>query len=262
MSLTRLQKSFIRMGSVRSLRGDIMKHKFMYMIIGILLLGIVAAYPDLQGKRVNDFANILTPTEIQQLTDQITSMEKVTGAQFAIVTVMNTEGDGRVDYAARIGEQNGVGKQGSDNGVLILWSLDNEHGGAIATGRGIGDILTDASVARIGTAHKSEFNDGKYYTALSGVLTDIQAQFPNNDTNTSVTTDSGISGWGWFCIILLGAFILLIIIAIASDSDSGSSGGFSGGYVASSGGWSSGSSFGGGGFSGGGFGGGGGAFII
>lgn len=251
------------MGSVKSLRGDIMKWNNLYIIIGILLIGIVTAYPDLQGQRVSDFANILTPDEIQNLNTQINSMEQSTGAQFAIVTVMNTEGDGRVNYAARIGEQNGVGKQGLDNGVLILWSLDNEKGGAIATGRGIGDVLTDAKVARIGTAHRTEFDNKQYYTALSGVLTDIYHEFPNNDTGiTTPLNSTNIPGWVWLLIILGGGLFLLIFIAAVSDGmdGGGSSGGFSSGYVGSSGGWSSGGGFSGGGFGGGGFGGGGGAF--
>jgi len=235
--------------------------KSLIILMFILLLGGVCAYPNLNSKRVSDFANILTPTEIQQLTDQINSMEATTGAQFAIVTLSNTEGNGRVDYAARIGEQNGVGKSGLDNGVVILWSLDNEKGGAIATGRGIGDILNDAKVSRIGRAHRPEFDNKQYYTALSGVLTDILAEFPNNSTNSTTILTTGIDiPLGVILLIIIGIIVLIAFIgAIVDDSSGGGSGGFAGGYVGSSGGWSGGSS-GGGGFGGGSFGGGGGGF--
>ena len=231
-----------------------------------MLVGVYA-YPNLNGQRVNDFANILTPTEIADLTTQINSMEQSTGAQFAIFTTLNTEGDNRVNYAARTGEQNGVGVAGKDNGVVIMWSLDNEAGGAIATGRGIGDILTDVEVSSIGRSHRNELDNGQYYIALSGILTDIQKQFPSNETRECVidgSCTSGVNGVsqlpiGVIILIVVGAFILLLIVVAALDEgSSGGSGGFAGGYVGSSGGWSSGSS--GGGFSGGSFGGGGGGF--
>lgn len=228
----------------------------------ILMLGGVWAYPNLNGQRVSDLANILTDQEATDLTTQINSMEQVTGAQFAIVTVLNTEGQGRVDYAARTGEQNGVGFSGKDNGVVIMWSLDNEKGGAIATGRGVGDILTDVEVASIGRSHRAELDNGQYYIALSGILNDIQKQFPNNTTNSTEISLQNTSidlPIGIIFLIIIGIIILIAFIgAIIDDGSSGGSGGFAGGYVGSSGGWSGGSS--GGGFSGGSFGGGGGGF--
>ena len=242
--------------------------KYLWIFVFIVLSFGVFAYPNLNGQRVSDLANLLSPQDIQQLTEQINSMEQVTGAQFAIVTVQNTEGDDRTDYASRIGEQNGVGKSGLDNGVVILWSLDNEQGGAIATGRGVGDVLNDAKVSRIGRAHRPEFDSWKYYEAFSGILTDILNEFPSNDTNaTGVNSSSGggsLPVWAWVVIIFCGGLFILFIIAISSDDGTGS-GGFSGGYVSSSGGWSGSSGGGfsggfGGSFGGGSFGGGGGNF--
>jgi len=243
-----------------------MKQQYVLIIIILMLAGSAYAYPNLNNQRVTDNANLLTSQQIQDLTTQIYSMENITGAQFAIVTVPNTEGDGRVDYASRIGQQNGVGQSGLDNGVVILWSVGDDHGGAIATGRGIGDILNDAKVSRIGRAHRAEFDNGQYYTAFSGILSDILNEFPNNQTNSTGlynnSTGTTLPGWaGWLIAFGVIGFFIFLIIALNNDDGTGS-GGFAGGYVGSSGGWSSGGSggFSGGGFSGGGFGGGGGAF--
>ena len=225
------------------------------------MISSVYAYPNLNGQRVSDFANLLTANERQQLTEQIYSMENITGSQFAIVTVLNTEGDSRVDYASHIGQQNGVGTSGKDNGVVILWSLDNEQGGAIATGRGIGDVLTDVTVTNIGRAHRSEFDNKQYYIAFSGILNDLQSKL--NDTSTgSDSTNVSPSIALIFIVIIAIIFIIMFIAAMTSDDGLGGSG-FGGGYIGSSGGWSSGGSsgsFSGGGFGGGGFGGGGGGF--
>ena len=234
--------------------------KKIYLLLLLLMIGCVYAYPNLNGQRVNDFANILSSAEEQLLTEQINNMELNTSSQFAIVTVMNTEGDSRVDYAARIGDQNGVGQKTLDNGVVILWSLDNEKGGAIATGRGIGDILTDVTVTNIGKAHRSEFDNKQYYTAFSGILTDLQTRL-NNTSNGSITllNDSKLPTW-IIVLILFGVLVFIgIVVAGLSDDDGTGGSGFGVGYIGSSGGWSSGSSS-SGSFGGGGFGGGGGGF--
>jgi uncharacterized protein len=235
--------------------------KKIYFLLLLLLVGSVIAYPNLNGNRVNDYANILSPAEEQLLTEQIYSMERNTTSQFAIVTVTSTDGEGRVLYAAHIGDQNGVGQKILDNGVVILWSLDNEKGGAIATGRGIGDILTDASVTNIGRAHRSEFDNKQYYTAFSGILNDLQTRL-NSSSNGSITlsSDSTLPPGVIIFILVMVVLFAIFIAAITSDDGMGGSG-FGGSYIGSSGGWSSGgSSFGGGGFGGGGFGGGGGGF--
>jgi uncharacterized protein len=233
--------------------------KKIYFILLLLLIGSVYAYPNLNGQRVNDYANILTPAEEQLLTEQINNMERNTTSQFAIVTVTSTDGEGRVLYAAHIGDQNGVGQKMLDNGVVILWSLDNEKGGAIATGRGIGDILTDASVTNIGRAHRSEFDNKQYYTAFSGILNDLQTRL--NTSSTTINMNPIDAKFPLIIIIIIGiVFIIMALAVITSDDGMGGSG-FGGSYIGSSGGWSSGgSSFGGGGFGGGGFGGGGGGF--
>jgi uncharacterized protein len=237
---------------------------YAWILFGLLIMGLTTAYtyPNLNGQRVNDFANILTTNQIQNLTNQIRIIESVTGAQFAIVTVNSTEGDSTVDYAARIGQQNGVGQAGLDNGIVILWSVQ-DNAGAIATGRGIGDILNDAKVGRIGRAYRPYFENGSYYAAFSGILNDLYAQFPNATNVTDMSamkTNTSLSGWDWFLIIVIILFAGILISAFSSDDGTGGSG-FGGGYIASSGGWSGGGGGGfSGGFGGGGFGGGGAAF--
>lgn len=235
--------------------------KKIYLILLILLIGSVYAYPNLNGNRVNDYANILSPAEEQLLTEQINNMERNTSSQFAIVTVTSTDGEGRVLYAAHIGDQNGVGQKILDNGVVILWSLEYEKGGAIATGRGIGDILTDATVANIGRIHRSEFDNKQYYTAFSGILTDLQTRL-NTTANGSIIllNDNTLPTWVIVLILFGGLLFIGIVVAALSENDGTGGSGFGGGYIGSSGGWSSGSGGFSGGFGGGGFGGGGASF--
>lgn len=144
-------------------------------IIVLLLIGIVYGYPKLDNY-VNDFANLLSPEEEAKLNEGIHNINFNYSVEIAIVTLLNTEGDGRTNYANRIGEENGVGKKGKDNGIVILWSLDNEKGGAIATGRGIESILNDAKVVRIGRASREYFDNDKYYQAFEFILDEIKVE--------------------------------------------------------------------------------------
>ena len=144
-------------------------------IIILLLIGIVYGYPKLDNY-VNDFAGLLSVEEETKLNEEIHNINLNYSVEIAIVTIQNTEGDGRVNYANRIGEENGVGKKGKDNGIVVLWSLDNEKGGAIATGRGIESILNDAKVTRIGRASREFFDQKQYYQAFEFILNEIKVE--------------------------------------------------------------------------------------
>lgn len=212
---------------------------------------------------VNDFAHLLTSDEISKLNIQCDLIEQNTSYEIAIVTVQDTGGEDRIQFANKIGDENGVGKKDKDNGVVILWSIGDDAGGAIATGRYSESILNDAKVARIGKAARPLFDQGKYYEAFSQIVADIDKEIVASQDG-SVTNSTGLnpggssgsdgSGLMLFIIIIFGIFVFLKIIgasdiftgiAIGSVLGRGSSGGLS----SSS---SSGGSFGGGGFGGGG----------
>lgn len=226
----------------------------------ILAVNVHAAVPKIEPY-VNDFANILTPDEEAKLNLMCDAIEKNTSYEIAIVTVQSTEGQDRTLYANKIGDENGVGKKGKDNGIVVLWSLDNEAGGAIATGRYSESILNDAKVVRIGKAARPLFDQGKYYDAFTQIVMDINKELINsqdgsvNATSTGSTSGSGLSGDKVVLLILILGVIFWIMskldildiftgVAIGSVLSSGT-----GGKSRSSGG---GGSFGGGSFGGGG----------
>jgi uncharacterized protein len=227
-----------------------MKSKITALVMLILLSGIVSAYPKLNGY-VNDFANLLSDSEEQQLTHTIEQIQANSTVEIAVVTVESTNGEDRTMFANKMGEQNGVGKKTTDNGVVILWSLDNEQGGAIATGRGIESILTDSEVGRIGRGSRQYFDDKKYYDGFNYILVEVDKQV-NAEYPTGVLNEDYSDWWIWLIIILVIIFLLFFLIPLLS----GGGGSWSGGSYVSSGGFSSSSgggfSFGGGSFGGGG----------
>lgn len=212
-------------------------------LILILLTVIVSAVPKIEPY-VNDFANILAPEQEAQLNLQCDLIEKNTSYEIAIITVPNTEGQDRILYANKIGDENGVGKKDKDNGIVVLWSLDNEQGGAIATGRYSESILNDAKVARIGRAARPLFDQGKYYEAFTQIVTEIDKEIvTSQDGSVNVTSTGtgnpgidGGKGFVLFLIVVVGLYIFFkvfdmgdIFTGVAIGSVLGKVGGRSGG---------------------------------
>lgn len=217
-----------------------MKNKIILIILTIYILSIISAVPKIEPY-VNDFANLLTSEQETNLNLYIDEIEKNTSWEIAIVTVENTEGQERVEYANKIGDENGVGKLDKDNGVVLLYSLENEAGGAIATGRYSESILNDAKVGRIGREAKPLCDEEKYYYCFFYIVQEIEKEIKgeyNNETNLEEVKEKKelptIDGVLIFIAIVIFGFVFF---GINGNSSSGGSGG---------------SSFGGGSFGGGG----------
>ena len=193
-----------------------MENKNLWIILTALLvlsLSAAAEYPKLTGY-VNDYAGILSPAEKSSLTDIINEFEKNSSVEIAIVTVPDTGGEDRVLYASRIGDANGVGKADTDNGVVVLWSMDNEKGGAIATGRGIESVLNDAKVSRIGRDSRDLFDSGHFYEGFRTIIFEIEKETSGEYSGASKTDDSPgpLLGVLLIAVLIIGLIIIIMLI--------------------------------------------------
>lgn len=116
---------------------------------------------------VNDFEDILTEQEEQELTRMIMAHEALTTDQISIVTLTSiTPYDNIYDYSLALANYWGVGQKGKNNGILI--ALRTEHREIrIQNGSGIEDRLTDAETqAIIEDVIIPRFKDDAYYEGL------------------------------------------------------------------------------------------------
>ncbi len=92
---------------------------------------------------VVDDANVLNKDE--EISQMLLQWEEQynTGVEYAVITVKSLEGYDVASYATEVGYRWGVGKNGSNNGIVILIA-PNEHKIWVATGYGIEAIITDA----------------------------------------------------------------------------------------------------------------------
>ncbi len=255
-----------------------------FFFIIALLIGFSSFAQDIPDKPnpprlVNDFANVLSSQQVSQMEGELAQFARQTSTQIVIVTVPSLNGYDVSDFAFQLGEKWGVGKDGKDNGVVVLFKpkTDEERGQVfVAVGYGLEGIIPDATANRdiINAEMIPRFKQGDTFGGLyagTKVIMGLAAQEFTAEQYHEKVSGGGGAGFGLFGLFLIIVFILTLFRGrrgyytggnslpfwlllgglMGSSSHRGSYGNFSGG----SGGFGGGGGF--GGFGGGGFGGGG-----
>ncbi len=223
--------------------------------------------PSSPARLVNDFAEILSPSEESQLENKLVAYDDSTSIEITIVTIESLDGDEIAQYSFGLGDAWGIGREQKDNGVLIVVA-EQDREVFIATGRGMEGALPDAICKRIiENEIIPEFKNGDYYSGLNeginAIIKNAKGEYVNDEED-----DEPRENW-WWVLLIFGVVIFFIWIGskfmgnggyISGDGSRSThwgggwvSGGFGGGSSGSSG--SGGGGF--GGFGGGSFGGGG-----
>lgn len=136
---------------------------------------------------VNDLVGVFTSDEISALDGICYELDRYNSDELAIVIVNTTQPQGIDTFASETFEANGIGKEGLDNGVMILVSTE-EALWRIEVGYGLEGILNDAKVGEIGRDNlepylsQGDYYAGVFYTvsALIDVLTSDPGQPAGN----------------------------------------------------------------------------------
>lgn len=97
---------------------------------------------------INDFAQVLSGSEVQTLTTLVEEVERDTGAEIAVATVPSLDGRTVEDYATALFAAWGVGQAGKDNGVLVLVA-PADRAMRIEVGYGLEGVLPDGLAGQI-----------------------------------------------------------------------------------------------------------------
>ena len=236
-----------------------MKKLFALVIMLWVAFGSVSAQSnkDLPAKPnpprlVNDFANVLSASDVQQLERKLDAYNDSTSSQITIV-IMPSIDDDIAEFGARLGDYWGIGRKQKDNGILVSIDMAS-HKVNIATGRGVEGLIPDVTARKIIDSYITpNFRQQKYYDGLDQATTAImQAMAGEFKGSGSPLKDKST-------YFILAIIILVIVFFVIS----GNSGGGRNGSYGSGGFWpllfmggGSGNSGGGGGGGFGGFGGG------
>lgn len=226
-------------------------------VLLLLFATSVVAYYDLGSPEgyVNDYTNTLTYEQKDALESKVSTFEQESTNEIAVVIIDSMKGDYIENFAVKLFESWGIGKEKEDNGVLILVSM-SERQMRIEVGYGLEGSLTDAQASWIiKNVMVPNFKENKYYEGIDQSVDKIIAitkgefEVPEEDSISPLTV------LVFIVILILGVAIAVIILKKKypnwegwdTDSSSSSSfGGWGGGSDSSSGSFGGGSSGGGG----------------
>jgi len=213
--------------------------------------------PELNGKRINDYANILTQSQITQLENKLQLFEDSTSNQIAILIIPSLEGEIMEEYAVKVFEKWELGDKEKDNGLLFLISI-NDRQSRIEVGNGLEGVMTDLKSSQVTKEIiPSFFQKNQHFEGIDSSLLFITTTI-GDEYSANKGKILGLPPMYWligliiyiliFTLIgiatgepLLALYFAFRILAAVASSGGGGGGGFSGGGGSSSGGGSSGS---------------------
>ena len=98
--------------------------------------------------RVTDLTGTLAGAQQQALSQKLAAFEQAKGSQIAVLVVPSTQPETIEQYAIRVAEQWKLGRQGVDDGLLLLVALQ-DRAVRIEVGYGLEGAIPDAIAKRI-----------------------------------------------------------------------------------------------------------------
>jgi uncharacterized protein len=181
---------------------------------------------------VSDLAHVLSPAVKQQLNLLSGQVERQAHAQIAVATVETTEGEPIEQYAVDLYQAWGIGKKGSDRGVLVLFAVKDRKR-FISTGYGLESILPDGKVGEIGRQMVPMLRNNDFDGAATLAVTQI-SQIIAQDAGISLGPQQGIRRGRaqpqpirlTLGQLIIGGIVLLVVIFILSRLGGGALLGF------------------------------------
>lgn len=212
-----------------------MKKCFFLVLFFVLFLGVETVFafdiPEKPQNFVNDYANVLSLEDKNVLETKISNFEKQTTNEIAVVLISSLDGDTIENIAQNIFTKWEIGKKDKNNGVLMLFAM-NDRKSRIHTGYGIEGDLTDLATSYLQSdVIAPAFQGGNYYVGINNALDKIIESLKGNnivpEDYSSSTKNSKIS----FGFVVFGFVVLQWIIAILARSKSWWFGGILGAVI-------------------------------
>lgn len=200
---------------------------------------------------INDNTNTLNTSQKNELESLLENFDNKTSNQIAVLIINSLENEALEDYSIRVAEENKIGQEEKDNGLLLL-IVKEDKVMRIEVGYGLEGYVTDAKSSYIiRNIIAPEFQEENYYQGIKNGLGEIiQLSEDANYLNDKVSEEEQeipiilqIIFFIIFAIIIIRHPWLLLFLGGRGGS-SGRGGGFGGGFKGGGGG------FGGGGSSG------------
>ena len=175
----------------------------------------LADYPTLEYY-VTDRVGVLTLQDVFDIQAVCQEVYEAKGAEFAVLIVNTTQPDGIDRYALRTFEENELGQEGKDNGLLMVLSTDEQEW-RIEVGYGLEGVLPDSLVGSIADDHLEPFlAEGDYYSGILYTLAFLGEQVLDNYHEGRPPKDKDPSPYpiSWLPLTW-GQLILVVLVCVA-----------------------------------------------
>jgi uncharacterized protein len=116
--------------------------------------------------RITDLTGTLTPGQRASLEETLRAFETLKGTQLAVLIVPTTQPEAIEPYAIRVADRWKLGRQGVDDGLLLLVAK-NDRRLRIEVGRGLEGVIPDAVAKRvIAEVITPYFKQGDFYGGI------------------------------------------------------------------------------------------------
>ena len=134
---------------------------------------------------VTDNGNFYTPEQEVELNKIISDYEKKTSIEIGVITI-NSLGDTSIEeYASDQFNRIGIGKKGADNGLLIVFSME-DRASRIETGNGMEPFFTDIDAYDALEVVKPSFRAGNYAEGTTNCINSIVNKLGSSTFATKV----------------------------------------------------------------------------
>jgi len=166
---------------------------------------------------ISDPSNILDEETYNQINNQLTFLEDSVGNQVALVMLPSIGEAVPKDFAYKLFNLWGIGKSGADNGLLILFVLDQKRV-EFETGNGLESVLPDAICKRIITnelipSFKNEaYGEGllKGINAISSIILNPKNAIEYEEKENKVEEGFFLEMYGYLTAFVNGIILLLL----------------------------------------------------
>jgi uncharacterized protein len=171
-------------------------------------------------RAVNDFANLLEPSQRDALEQKIEAYNDSTSSAIVIITVPNLGGYDIAQVSLKYLRDWGVGTKDKNNGVVILVSKD-DHKARIETGYGMEGVLPDVTCNDIiQTKMIPNFKQNDYYHGFDNAV-DATIQAAAGEYKADASSQKGGRPSVKTIIFLIILFFILIAFLVGSGGGGG-----------------------------------------
>lgn len=205
-------------------RGEFDIFVLLIVVLSSASSALAEEYPHFIGY-VNDYAHLLSASQNSKLDQDLHDLDNRTTIEVAVVTMNSIGGENPGDYAVNLGNLWGVGKQGKDNGIILLVAMDShdvwiEVGPGLAgqlSSRQVQEIVDDVIIPRFraGNADQGIIEGSEaiiHHFDRSGLASPAAKASPSAPSPSAPSSQSGSTGdhkFLWIAAVALGLLIVL-----------------------------------------------------